>query len=49
MPPQPPSSPFGAFLAALREAQIRCIVIGAMAAVRQGAPITTMDHDCWVR
>jgi len=49
MPPQPPSSPLGAFLAALHEAQIQCILIGAMAAVRQGAPITTIDYDFWVR
>jgi len=49
MPPQPPSSPLGAFLSALREAQIQCILIGAMAAVRQGAPITTIDYDFWVR
>jgi len=49
MPPQPPSSPLGTFLAALREAQIKCILIGAMAAVRQGAPITTIDYDFWVR
>jgi hypothetical protein len=49
MPPQPPSSPLGTFLAALREAQIKCSLIGAMAAVRQGAPITTIDYDFWVR
>ena len=49
MPPQPTSSPLGAFLAALREAQIQCVLIGAMAAVRQGAPITTIDYDFWVR
>ncbi len=49
MPPQPPSSPLGSFLAALREAQIQCILIGGMAAVRQGAPVTTIDYDFWVR
>jgi hypothetical protein len=49
MPDQPPNSPLGAFLAALREAQISCILIGGMAAVRQGAPITTIDYDFWVR
>ncbi len=49
MPPQPPSSPLGSFLAALREAQIKCILIGGMAAVRQGAPVTTIDYDFWVR
>ena len=49
MPTQPPNSPLGAFLAALQEAQIRCILIGGMAAVRQGAPITTIDYDFWVR
>ena len=49
MPPQPSSSPLGAFLAALREDQIKCILIGAMAAVRHGAPLTTIDYDFWVR
>jgi hypothetical protein len=49
MPPQPPSSPLGAFLAALREAQIDCILIGNMAAIRQGAPLMTVDYDFWVR
>lgn len=49
MSPQPPSSPLGAFLAALREAQIKCILIGGMAAVRHGAPVTTIDYDFWVR
>jgi hypothetical protein len=49
MPAQPPSSPLGAFIAALRQARIQCILIGGMAAVRQGAPITTIDYDFWVR
>lgn len=49
MPPQPPNSPLGAFLAALREAQIACILIGNMAAIRQGAPLMTIDYDFWVR
>jgi hypothetical protein len=49
MSTQPPSSPLGAFLAALREAQIKCILIGGMAAVRHGAPITTINYDFWVR
>jgi hypothetical protein len=49
MPNQPPNSPLGAFLAALREAQIRCILIGNMAAIRQGAPLMTIDYDFWVR
>ncbi len=49
MPDQHSDSPLGAFLAALREAQIRCILIGGMAAVRQGVPITTIDYDLWVR
>jgi len=49
MSPHRPGSPLGAFLAALREAQIRFILIGGMAAVRQGAPITTIDYDFWVR
>src|SRR5216683_2566658 len=49
MPDKPPDSPLGAFLAALREQKIRCILIGAMAAIEQGAPLTTIDYDFWVR
>jgi hypothetical protein len=49
MPPQPPSSPLGAFLAALREARIDCILICSMAAIRHGAPLMTVDYDFWVR
>jgi hypothetical protein len=33
MPHQPANSPLGAFLAALREEKIRCILIGNMAAI----------------
>src|SRR5258707_11210118 len=49
MPHKPPDSPLGAFLAALREEKIPCILIGAMAAIEQGAPLTTIDYDFWVR
>jgi hypothetical protein len=49
MPPQPPNRPLGAFLAALRKAKIDCILIGSMAAIRQGAPLMTVDYDFWVR
>src|SRR5712691_4904786 len=49
MPHQPLDSPLGAFLAALREEKIPCILIGAMAAIEQGAPLTTIDYDFWVR
>src|SRR6266576_898199 len=49
MPPKPPDSPLGAFLAALREEKIPCILIGAMAAIQQGAPLSTLDFDFWVR
>jgi hypothetical protein len=49
MPPKPSSSPLGDFLAALREEEIKCILIGAMAAVRHGAPLTTIDYDFWVK
>jgi hypothetical protein len=49
MPPKHSSSPLGAFLAALHEQKIKCILIGAMAAVRHGAPITTIDYDFWVK
>jgi hypothetical protein len=49
MPLQPQDSPLGAFLKALREERIDCILIGAMAAIRQGAPLMTVDFDFWVR
>jgi hypothetical protein len=48
MPAQPQDSPLGAFLKALGEAKINCILIGAMAAARQGAPLITIDYDFWV-
>jgi hypothetical protein len=49
MPLQPPGSPLGAFLKALREEKIECILIGAMAAIQQGAPLMTVDYDFWMR
>src|SRR5437899_4852955 len=49
MPLQPQYSPLGAFLKALREEKIDCILIGAMAAIEQGAPLMTLDYDFWVR
>jgi hypothetical protein len=49
MPPQPHHSPLGAFLKALRQEKIDCILIGAMAAIEQGAPLMTVDYDFWVR
>ena len=49
MPLQPQDSPLGAFLKALREEKIDCILIGAMAAIEQGAPLMTVDYDFWVR
>src|SRR5947208_414691 len=49
MPDQPSDSPLGAFLKALREEKIDCILIGAMAAIEQGAPLATIDYDFWVR
>jgi hypothetical protein len=45
MPAKPPDSPLGAFIAALREAKIDCLLIGSMAAIRQGAPLMTIDYD----
>ena len=48
MPLQPPDSPLGAFLKALREEKISYILIGAMAAIEQGAPLMTVDYDFWV-
>src|SRR2546423_12242644 len=49
MPLQSQDSPLGAFLKALREESIDCILIGAMAAIEQGAPLMTVDYDFWVR
>jgi hypothetical protein len=49
MPLQPQDSPLGAFLKALREEGIDSILIGAMAAIQQGAPLMTLDYDFWVR
>ena len=49
MPLQPQDSPLSAFLKALREEGIDCILIGAMAAIEQGAPLMTVDYDFWVR
>ena len=42
-------SPLGAFLKALVAEKIDCILIGGMAAIAQGAPVTTIDYDLWVR
>jgi hypothetical protein len=49
MPLQPAASPLGVFLKALREEGIDCILIGATAAIEQGAPLMTVDHDFWMR
>jgi len=49
MPNQSANSSLGTFLEALREEKIDCILIGAMAAIRQGAPLMTVDYDFWVR
>lgn len=49
MPIQSQDSPLGAFLKALRSEGIDCILIGAMAAIEQGAPLMTVDYDFWVR
>ena len=49
MPLQPQDSPLGAFLKALGAEKIDCILIGAMAAIEQGAPLMTVDYDFWVR
>jgi hypothetical protein len=48
MPNKPSVRPLGAFLAALRQEKIRCILIGSMAAIEQGAPLMTIDYDFWV-
>ncbi len=49
MPSQPTDSALRAFLEALREEGIKHILIGAMAAIRQGAPLMTVDYDFWVQ
>jgi hypothetical protein len=49
MPLQSQDSPLGAFLAALHEQEIRFMLIGAMAAIEQGAPLMTVDFDFWVQ
>jgi hypothetical protein len=46
---EPPDRPLGAFLKALRQEGIDSILIGAMAAIHQGAPLMTIDFDFWVR
>lgn len=49
MPDQSAISPLGAFLKALDEEKIPFILIGMMAAIRQGAPLMTVDYDFWVK
>lgn len=49
MPDQPPISSLGAFLEALDQEKIPCILIGMMAAISQGAPLMTIDYDFWVK
>jgi hypothetical protein len=49
MPLQSQDSPLGAFLKALHSEEIEFILIGAMAAIEQGAPLMTVDYDFWVR
>src|SRR5262245_15495505 len=49
MPVKSQDSPLGAFLKALAEEKIDFILIGAMAAIAQGAPLMTIDYDLWVR
>jgi hypothetical protein len=48
MPLQSQDIPLGAFLKALHEQKIKFILIGAMAAIEQGAPLMTVDYDFWV-
>jgi hypothetical protein len=49
MPLQHQDSPLGAFLKALHEQEIKFMLIGAMAAIEQGAPLMTVDYDFWVK
>lgn len=48
MSDQPPVSPFVEFVQALEAEEIKCILIGMMAAVEQGAPCSTIDYDFWI-
>jgi hypothetical protein len=48
MPLQSQDSPLGAFLKALRQQKIDWILVGAMAAIEQSAPLMTVDYDFWV-
>ena len=43
MPFEPSIRPLGAFLKALRQEKIDCILIGMMAAIEQGAPLMTVS------
>ena len=49
MPDQPAVGALGAFLEALEEEKIPCILIGMIAAIEQGAPLMTVDYDFWVK
>jgi hypothetical protein len=49
MPNQPAISALGAFLKALEEEKIPCILIRMMAAIEQGAPLMTVDYDFWIK
>jgi hypothetical protein len=49
MPLRPQDSPLGAFLKALKEGGIDCILIGAMAAIEQGASLMIVDYDFWIQ
>ena len=48
MPNKPSIRPLSAFLKALSQEKIDCILIGMMAAVEQGAPLSTVDYDFWI-
>ncbi|MDX6766833.1 MAG: hypothetical protein SFU85_08575 [Candidatus Methylacidiphilales bacterium] len=48
MPSQPPFRALGEFIQALEQEKIPLILIGMMAAVEQGAPLSTIDYDFWV-
>ncbi|MDD5262358.1 MAG: hypothetical protein PHD76_10985 [Methylacidiphilales bacterium] len=49
MPNQPSFSALGEFLQALDQEKIPSILIGMMAAVDQGAPLSTLDYDFWIQ
>jgi len=49
MPNKSKDSPLACFLKGLKAEKIEFILIGMMAAVQQGAPVSTIDFDLWLK